>query len=207
MYFDRKCKITYISHGATIYSEDGRICDTEPFPPLSDNGIEEIERVCEILKNRRIRNDKIISSAGLRCVQSAKIISKLFKQNFVIDENLKPKNYGDFNGLTLSQIEAEHPEEFQTLIHNPDVAIPKNAQSISDFLNETFFAIDKIVEENTDSRLIIITYPEIIQAAVAKALKVPDSMVKNIYIKTGSLTQISYFDKFESLIYCGYKAV
>ena len=34
MYFNRKCKITFISHGATIYSEEGRFSDNPNYPPL-----------------------------------------------------------------------------------------------------------------------------------------------------------------------------
>ena len=42
MYFGRKCKITFICNGATIYSEDDRFTDSESYPPLSDDGVEEI---------------------------------------------------------------------------------------------------------------------------------------------------------------------
>ena len=38
MYFNRKCKITFISHGATIYSEEGRFSDAGNYPPLSELG-------------------------------------------------------------------------------------------------------------------------------------------------------------------------
>ena len=43
MYFNRKCKITFICHGATIYSEEGRISEAENYPPLSELGVEEME--------------------------------------------------------------------------------------------------------------------------------------------------------------------
>ena len=46
MYFNRKCKVTFICHGSTIYSEENRISDNENYPPLSDYGQEEIEKIC-----------------------------------------------------------------------------------------------------------------------------------------------------------------
>ncbi len=207
MLFDRKCKITYIAHGATIYSEEGRFCDGESFPPLSENGVEEINRICDFLKSRRIKNDKIISSAGTRTIQSAKIISKIYKQNFEIIPILTPKKCGSFNGMTFEQIEDKYPDEFKKLIDEPNLTIPEDAESVSDFVSRISDAIDKIVDENIGSRIIVVTYPEIIRVAIAKALCIPDSAIKNIYIKTGSATQISYFDSFESLMYCGYKPV
>lgn len=53
MYFDRKCKITFICNGATILSEDDRFTDSETYPPLSDAGVDEIEKICEFLKKTR----------------------------------------------------------------------------------------------------------------------------------------------------------
>ena len=58
MYFSRKCKITYISHGATIYSEEGRFSDVLNYPPLNDAGQEEVEKITDYLRRRAIKNDK-----------------------------------------------------------------------------------------------------------------------------------------------------
>ena len=57
--FKRKCKITFISHGATVNSEENRLSDNENYPPLNDAGQEEIEKICEWLKKRAIKNDRI----------------------------------------------------------------------------------------------------------------------------------------------------
>ena len=62
MMFKRKCKITYIAHGATVHSLDGIICDTEKYPKLNEFGEEEIEKVCGYLNNRAVAYDKIYSS-------------------------------------------------------------------------------------------------------------------------------------------------
>ena len=62
MYFSRKCKITFISHGATIYSEEGRFSDVLNYPQLNDAGQTEVEKITEFLKLRAIKNDKIYSS-------------------------------------------------------------------------------------------------------------------------------------------------
>ena len=41
----RKCKITFIAHGATIHSQEGIISDMEKFPPLTEHGYNEMKRV------------------------------------------------------------------------------------------------------------------------------------------------------------------
>ena len=204
MYFDRKCKITFICNGATIYSEDDRFTDSETYPPLSDAGIEEIERICDYLKKRGIKNDKIYTSPATRSVQSAGMITKLFKQDFEIINDLNPRKCGKFNNLTFEQVNEDYPEDLERLINSPEIAVPDDAESVSDFINRVNITLSKIIEENQGNRIIIVTHKDIIKAAIVAALKIPHSSLHRIYIKSGSATQISYFEKWASLVYCDY---
>ena len=100
----RKCKITYVAHGATIYSDDYRLCSQENYPPLEEKGQEEIRNICEYVRKRGVRSDKIYSSPATRCIQSAQMIAKVFKQEFEVIEELNSRNWGDWNGLTFDSI-------------------------------------------------------------------------------------------------------
>ena len=57
--FKRICKITFITHGATVYSQEGIINDSLKYPKLNELGEEEIEKVCEYLEKRGVSYDKI----------------------------------------------------------------------------------------------------------------------------------------------------
>lgn len=205
MYFNRKCKITFICNGATIFSEDDRFTDVENYPPLSDAGQEEIERICEFLKKRGVKNDKIYSSRAVRAVQSAAMIAKAFKQEFEIAEDLHPRKCGAFNGLTFEQIDEKYPDSIDRLVNNPDIAIPEDAESVTNFIDRVKKSIDEIIENNIGNRIIIVTHKDIIKAAICSALNMPYSSLHRIYIKSGSATQISYFERWSSLVYCDYK--
>ena len=207
MYFSRKCKITFICNGETIYSEDGRFTDSENYPPLSDTGQDEIEKICEFLKARGVKNDKIYSSPALRSVQSASMIAKLFKQDFETVEDLHPRKCGSFNGLTYEQIDERFPDALDKLVNNPDIPTPDDAESISSFINRIKFTINDIIEKNIGSRIIIVTHRDVIKAAICAALNMPDSSFNRIYIKSGSATQISYFERWSSLVYCDYTPI
>lgn len=204
MYFDRKCKVTFICNGATIYSEDDRFTDSEEYPPLNDSGQEEIERICDFLKNRGIKNDKIYTSPALRSVQSASMIAKLFKQDFEIVEDLHPRKCGAFNGLTFEQVDEKYPDSLDKFINCPEIPVPDDAESVTNFINRVEISLNKIIEANSGNRIIIVTHKDIIKAAVVAALKIPHSSLHRIYIKSGSATQISYFEKWSSLVYCDY---
>ncbi|MBO6087614.1 histidine phosphatase family protein [bacterium] len=204
MYFDRKCKITFICNGSTIYSEDYRLTDSEKYPPLSDKGVDEIEKICTFLKKRGVKNDKIYSSPATRSKQSAEMISKLFKQDYEIIEDLHPRKCGGYNGLTFPQIEEKYPDALERMINRTDIPTPDDAEAVSDFIKRVKISINDIISQNQGNRIIIVTHRDIIKAAVCSALNMPDSSLHRIYIKSGSATQISYFENWASLVYCDY---
>ena len=194
--FKRICKITFIAHGATVYSMDGIVNDTLKYPKLNEFGEEEIKKTCEYLKNRGVAYDKIYTSPNTSCTQSAQIIAKLFKQK-AIPLDLKQRNYGAWNGSFYSDLFKEYGNTVLT-------QTPENGEDITDFNKRVSKTIDKLIKENKGNRIIVVTTPEVIQSAIAKSINIKPENQHKILIKTGSLTQISYFEGWSSLIYSGY---
>ncbi|MBR1620046.1 histidine phosphatase family protein [bacterium] len=202
MYFNRKCKITFISHGATIYSEEGRFSDNPNYPPLSDLGIDETENLVKYLKARAIKNDVIYSSPSVRTQQTAEIVAKLFKQEFETVENLTPRKCGEWDGLTYEQILTKYPNGISEILANLESDEGNTGESTVKFISRIKKVIDDLVEKNTGNRIIIVTHPDVIQAAICGALDISADKLLKIYIRTGSVTQISYFENWASLVYC-----
>ena len=196
----RKCKITFISHGETIHTQENRISDSEKYPPLTENGQEEISRVCEYIRKRGVKSDKIYTSPATRCIQTAQSICKVFKQEFTVLDNLHARNCGEFNGKTYETILKTYPHDYPSIA---DIDV-EGGESIQEFNKRVADEIHHLVEENINSRLIVVTYPNVIQSVVAHALKISTDNQYKVLIKTGSLTQISFFDDWASLIYSGY---
>lgn len=195
--FKRKCKITFITHGATVHTMDGIISDSEKFPKLNDIGEDEIEKVCEYLNNRAVHYDKIYSSTSARCTQSAQIVAKLFKKR-ITTIDLPPRKPGEWNGQSYSDIYKEYGTQAIS-------KTPKGGESVQKFNKRVGDVIQKLVEENIGNRIIVVTTPDVVQAAIALTLELtPENQFKTL-IKTGSLTQISYFeDNWSSIIYSDY---
>lgn len=195
----RKCKITFIAHGATIHSQEGIISDSEKYPPLTEHGHEEMHKVCEYIKKRGIRDNKIFCSPAVRCIQSAQDICKVFKQEYEVLDELKVRTCGVLNGKNFHSVIKKYP-------NNPTLAALdfEDGESLSDFNNRVYKVINNLVSENIGNRLIIVTYPSVIQSVVAHILGIAPENQAKVLIKTGSLTQISVFDNWSSLIYSGY---
>lgn len=201
MYFNRKCKITFICHGATIYSEEGRISEAENYPPLSELGVEEMEALTKYLKSRAVKNDVIYTSPAVRTRQSAMMISKLFKKDYVVVDDLTSRRLGQWNGMTVGQILEKYPDGIQDLLLHPNKKADSVVEASEEFVARIKAVIDRLVEENVGNRIIIVTYPDVIQAAICGALEIPADKLSKIFIRTGSATQITYFEKWSSLVY------
>ena len=85
------------------------------------------------------------------------------------------------------------------------VKTPKGGESVEKFNKRVNNVIQQLVEENRGNRIIVVTTPDVVQAAIALTLELsPENQFKTL-VKTGSLTQISYFeDDWSSLIYSDY---
>ena len=196
----RKCKITFIAHGETVHSQENRISDSEKYPPLTANGEEEIARVCEYIKKRGVKSDKIYTSPATRCIQSARTICKIFKQEFEVLDELHTRKCGTLNGKTYETIAKSYSHDTVSIA---DINV-EGGESLEDFNKRVVKVVREIVEKNIGSRIIIVTYPNVIQAAVAHILSIAPENQPKVLIKTGSLTQISCFEDWSSLIYSGY---
>lgn len=202
--FNRKCKITYIAHGSTIFTENHKLSSGSKYPSINKNGEEQMYKIVEFIKNRGVKNDKIISGPSLCTIQSSEIIAEELKKEFVIDENLSPRNYGEWEGMTFEQIRKKYPDfldngPLQILLNTPD-----KGESLTEFNNRINVAINNLIEDNLEKRLIVVTHPVIIRAAICQALNIPLKHQYNIYVKTGSANQISYFKNGSVLKYSNY---
>lgn len=195
--FKRKCKITFITHGATVHSMEGILSDSEKYPKLNDVGEEEIEKVCEYLKERGVAYDKIYTSPSTRCSQSAQIIAKLFKTK-TMPINLSSRKYGEWSGQSIADLYEKYGDEFLT-------KDPENGESLKDFNKRVKDMLKKLINENHGNRIIVVTTPDVVSSAIAQTLELKPKSQFKLLIKTGSLTQISYFEAdWSSIIYSDY---
>ena len=202
--FKRKCKITFIKHGSTIYTEENRLFDDENYPPINEIGRVEMEKISQWVMQKGLKIDKIYASSALRTIQSARILSKICKQDFEIVDSLKSRKAGVWSGLSFEQIEAKYPKMLEEYHKNPEEYWPEGGENTLELNNRVSKTINDIIKNNIGKRLIIITHGEIIQAAIRNALDIPPKNQFKVYIPAGSATQISYYTDWASLVYSSF---
>lgn len=202
--FKRKCKITFIAHGSTIYSEENRLTNKIDYPPLNDNGYQEIKKIADFVKKRGLKTDNIYCSPALCCVQSAEILADELKQDFTPINDLYTRKCGVWGGLSFDEIEKQYPEMLEELHKTPQNFCPEGGEDIDLFNKRVNDIVSQVIEKNLRGRVIIVTHPSVIQSAIKNALSIPPEHQYKIYIKPASATQISYFTSWASLVYSDY---
>jgi len=202
--FRRKCKITFIRHGSTIYSDENRLSDNLNYPPLSELGKVEAARIAEWVEKRSPKVDKIYTSSDVRAIQTCKFIAQEYKKDFEILDNLYSRRSGKWNGLTFDQIEKQYPEELKQYHENRAEYWPENGETNVQLSERVRAAVSNLIAENIGKRIIIVTNGDVIQSEICSALGIPIANMGRIYIPCGSASQLSYFEDWTSLVYCGH---
>ena len=97
-----------------------------------------------------------------------------------------------------------YPDGISHILANLESDEGNTGESTVKYISRIKKVIDDLVEKNTGNRIIIVTHPDVIQAAICGALGISADKMLKIYIRTGSVTQISYFENWASLVYCGH---
>lgn len=117
-----KTRLIVVRHGETQANLDGR-WQGHTDSPLTKTGIAQAEAVAQRLKRGRF--SQLYSSDLGRARQTAQIIAHRTGHEIILDEHLRERHLGIFQGLTRAEMEARYPDEWHLYrTTGPDYVIP-----------------------------------------------------------------------------------
>jgi probable phosphoglycerate mutase len=93
----------FVRHGETTWNKEGRIQGHTDIP-LNDTGRQQAEQAVSVLARAPI--DVIVASSLSRAYETAAIINAGLQKPLVVEEGLKERNYGAFEGLNITDMDA-----------------------------------------------------------------------------------------------------
>lgn len=96
-------KLYLLRHGETQMNVRGAFCGFSD-PPLSDTGKRQARQISATFSGKHF--DRIYSSPLKRAVETAQIVTGSTENDFVLMPAFKEMNFGNWEGLTYSQIKA-----------------------------------------------------------------------------------------------------
>lgn len=151
-------------HGETKWNTEGRLQGWLN-SPLTEKGIRQGQQLHQAVKMYDIQ--KIYSSPSERALKTA--ISAKGKLDVEIElmDELKEMNMGQWEGKTLDQIKEREPENFENYWLRPHLFVKNTGENFDEMLARTKRALDKIVQENPEGNVLIVTHGVTLKALMS----------------------------------------
>jgi broad specificity phosphatase PhoE/ribonuclease HI len=179
-------------HGATQYSLERRFSGGDGVdPPLAPLGIAQAEALAaEVV--RRGTAQRIVASPLLRAQQTAQIVSDATGLRIETVEGFRECDFGDWDGLTLSEVRARWPEHLAEWLASMSTA-PPGGESFENLRSRVLIARQQVVEAYPGEDVLVVAHVSPIKVLVGLAIDAPLSSMYRMELPPCSLTTLAWF--------------
>lgn len=196
---EKSTQIIFVRHGKPDFAHDRLYCDEREDPALTPEGVQHAEHAASLLSNEEI--DIIISSPMKRALMTAAPIAEKKGIQLDVNESLKERPFGIWDGLYFNEIERDYPDEYLEWKKNPLSFVPEGGETIHLHKQRITNEIQKIIEKHTGKLIVIVFHVGPIRMCVSSALNMPLEGYRQLTIDCGSLTRIDYGKRQNNLVY------
>lgn len=179
-------------HGATQYSLERRFSGGGGIdPPLAPLGIAQAEALAaEVV--RRGTAQRIVASPMLRARQTAQIVSEATGLHVETVEGLRECNFGEWDGLTLSEVRARWPEHLSEWLASMSIA-PPGGESFEHLRARVLIARQHVLDAYPGEDVLVVAHVSPIKVLVGLAIDAPLSSMYRMELPPCSLTTLAWF--------------
>ncbi len=177
-----------LRHGSTIFNEDSdRFCGRTD-PSLSSIGIKQINKIALELKNI-LSVSHIVTSPLKRAVESAEIINRELASPYIVNNDIREIDFGEWEGLTKAEINVKYPDVMQKWFLRPDLTIPPGGETPQDVVKRAISFRKQVIEK--EGAILIVSHKTFLRIAMCTWLSIPLENYRHIFnIHSGSLSCI-----------------
>jgi broad specificity phosphatase PhoE len=105
----------------------------------------------------------------------------------VVEHALADPGYGTWTGLGLGDVAGTDPEGLQSWLTDPSAA-PHGGESLAEVRGR----VGKWLDSQVEQRVLAVTHPVVVRAALTEALELPDEAVWQLDVAPLSLTRLTH---------------
>ena len=155
-----------IRHGETAWNAEHRIQGHLDIP-LSVTGIRQAARLADRLAPEGVA--AIYSSALARAWLTAEPLAARLGLDIVADDRLRERSFGVFEGLTVDEIAARHPEGFRSWRLRDAAWAIEGGESGQQLIDRVLSALHDIVARHPDKLVAIVTHGGVLDVVYRNA--------------------------------------
>lgn len=162
--------IYLIRHGETEWNKEGRLQGNSNVL-LSPEGIRQARLLAQHTPFHEV--DGIYSSDLSRAVKTAEILAEKFNLPVIKERGFRETNFGDWEGRLFRELTAEMPKGFEYFFTKPDKVHPPNGETFLESQARVMTALDEIVADNEDRRVVVVSHGAVIRLIICAVLSMP----------------------------------
>jgi len=189
----KETELILIRHGETVWNSQQRM-QGHSNSDLSEEGRAQIESLGQWMKN--VSFDHIYSSDSLRARQTAEAITKYSGHTLKIDQRLREKNLGVFEGLTTEEAKERHPEIFRLFKTAGSNYVIDEGESTQQLLDRALEFIEEIRLMHLDKRVVLVTHGGVVRVLIKHTLGLSVGSPTRFLIKNTGLFRLVWNEKW-----------
>ena len=117
--------------------------------------------------------DAIYSSDLIRARMTAEILAAQFNLPVRIMSELRETSFGDWEGHSIRELAENLTDDFENFFVEPELCRPPHGETFTDCQARIVKAVKKIIAENENSRVIVVSHGAAIRLLLCAALGMP----------------------------------
>lgn len=184
--------IILIRHGETLWNRERRM-QGQTDTPLSDTGRAQAAALGERLA--RCPLVALYSSDLMRARDTAHAIAQRTGREIVLDERLRERRFGIFEGLTYAEMSERHPEAFERFqSRDPDYVIP-GGECAREFHLRVLACLTEIAERHEGEQVAVVTHGLVLDALYRAAHGLTLEVPRPVPLLNASLNGFGYLER------------
>lgn len=186
-----------IRHGATEGNHEKRYKGSIDVP-ISQEGIEQVRRTAEFIRAELQGGSlsAVYSSPLSRALNSAELIAAPYGLEPVVDDNLRERHFGIWEGMTFAEIREKYPVEFKGWADNPLEHSPVEGESSIAVRDRIVPAVEEIVSRHSDEEIAIVAHGGVNRVILCHLLGMPLEYMFRIEQDNAAVSIIKFHDKY-----------
>jgi probable phosphoglycerate mutase len=182
-----------VRHGETEWNANKKVqgnLDTE----LNAKGLKQAEMVAQRLMNENI--DAVYSSSLIRAKATAQKIAEAANLNINELHEFREIRLGPWEGLTLDEINEKYAEHYKFYREKPSSFNMPGAETFLQVTDRFCGAINSIIEQNKDKKIVVVSHGAAIKAAIISILGIDIDYYNKFRIDNASISILYFNDQY-----------
>jgi len=189
----KETEIILIRHGETEWNSQKRM-QGHSNSDLSSVGQAQIQALGQWMKN--VPFDLIYSSDSLRAKQTAESITQFSGHELHIDQRLREKNLGVFEGLTSEEARELHPEVFRLFKTAGSKYVIDEGESTQQLQDRALEIVNEIRIKHPEERVLLVTHGGFIRVVMKHSLGLSLETPTRFLIRNTGVFRLVWEDKW-----------